>query len=191
MEMEIYGKITAANKTHLYWCANKAMDNGIVDKAWIIQNQHGPCIVIVFTYIKEIKINEGIIISVLVLFPVLSHLSQRIWNKHLLERSMLILNYPSFINNPIIHCFVYKNKVLAYSNVNPKATIQLTVGSFGNQYLTEFSSKPGGPWSANVISAMEMEIYGKITAANKTHLYWCANKAMDNGIVDKAWIIQK
>jgi hypothetical protein len=29
-------------KTHLYWCANKAMDNGIVDKAWIIQNQHGP-----------------------------------------------------------------------------------------------------------------------------------------------------
>lgn len=85
---------------------------------------------------------------------------------------------------------VYKNKVLAYNNVNPKATIQLTVGSFGNQYLTEFSSKPGGPWSANVISAMEMEIYGKITAANKTHLYWCANKAMDNGIIDKAWIIQ-
>lgn len=85
---------------------------------------------------------------------------------------------------------VYKNKVLAYNNINPKATIHLVVGSFGNQYLTEFSSKPGGPWSADVVSAMEMEIYGKLTAYNKTHLFWSANKAMDNGVVDKAWIIQ-
>lgn len=85
---------------------------------------------------------------------------------------------------------VYQNKALGYNSINPKGTIQLIVGSFGNQYLTEFSSKPGGPWSANVISAMEMEIYGKLTAMNKTHLYWSAHKAMDNGVVDKVWIIQ-
>lgn len=85
---------------------------------------------------------------------------------------------------------VYKNKVLAFSNRNPRATIHFIVGSLGNQYLTEFSSKPGGPWSANVVSAMEMEIYGKVKAFNDTHLFWTANKAMDNGVVDKAWIIQ-
>jgi hypothetical protein len=91
---------------------------------------------------------------------------------------MKVLSSPSL-------CFFQSSPIFP-NGFGINTTIQLTVGSFGNQYLTEFSSKPGGPWSANVISAMEMEIYGKITAANKTHLYWCANKAMDNGIVDKA-----
>lgn len=85
----------------------------------------------------------------------------------------------------------YRNKAVALNYINPLAPVHIIVGSLGNQYLTEYSSKPGGGWSAFRKSAMEMEIYGRLTVYNYTHLYWEARSAMDNSLVDKMLIIQR
>ncbi|XP_060062934.1 acid phosphatase type 7-like [Ylistrum balloti] len=85
----------------------------------------------------------------------------------------------------------YQNKAVALNYINPMAPVHIIVGSLGNQYLTEYTSKPGGGWSAFTKSGMEIEIYGRLTVYNYTHLYWEARSAMDNSLVDRMLIIQR
>lgn len=86
---------------------------------------------------------------------------------------------------------MYENKALSLHYINPLAPVYIIIGSLGNQYMTDYTSKPGGGWSAFRKSAMELEVYGRLTVYNYTHMYWEALSAMDNSLVDKMLIIQR
>ncbi|KAJ8302198.1 hypothetical protein KUTeg_021185 [Tegillarca granosa] len=80
---------------------------------------------------------------------------------------------------------------MSLNYLDPKATVQIIIGTMGNQYLSEFSTKPGGAWSAKTISDIDKEMYVRLTVYNATHLYWEALNARDNSVLDKVLIVQR
>ncbi|BFZ12539.1 hypothetical protein BsWGS_15577 [Bradybaena similaris] len=91
----------------------------------------------------------------------------------------------------------YKGVVITDSYLNPRATIEVIIGSsVGGQNVAAASDVNGtapvtADWSAFHLAGPATNGYGRLTVDNSTHLYWEWISSTSRSTVDSFWIIQE
>ncbi|CAG5117483.1 unnamed protein product, partial [Candidula unifasciata] len=86
----------------------------------------------------------------------------------------------------------YKGVVVTDSYLNPKAPIEVIIGSnSGGQNVGGTSDANGTTdWSAFHLAGPATNSYGRLTVDNSSHLHWQWISSVDHSMMDNFWIIQ-